>query len=333
MIAVRSNHTATLLANGHVLIAGGSDGSGNALNKAELYDPTTGTFTATAGNMVSARQNHVAALLSDGTVLIAGGYNSANQQLSSAEIFNPATGTFTAANSVASARQFATATALSDGRVLIAGGFSGSSYFSTAQIFASGNFGSAISMGGATSHQTTTLLPSGQILIAGGKGTGVAVLNSAALFTAGAFLAQSFPMTSARSHHTATLLPSGQVLIAGGFDGVNALPSAEVYSGGSSGASFAQPSGSMIAVREWHTATVLANGKVLIAGGTNGTSAIGSGEVFDPVAGTFASAGNLVAARFGAGAALLQDGTSSSPAAATARLPFRAQKFSTLKMA
>jgi len=116
-------------------------------------------------------------------------------------------------------------------------------------------------------------------------------------------------MTTARTRHAATLLTSGQVLLAGGFDGANVLQSAEIYSGGSSGASFAPTSGSMTTARDWYTASILASGKVLLAGGTSGTSAIASGEVFDLSSGTFTSAGSMVVARSGAGSALLQDGT------------------------
>jgi hypothetical protein len=74
MTVARSQHTATLLSNGKVLIAGGGVAS------TELYDPSTGTFTAT-GNMTEVRSQHTANLLPSGMVLIAGGSSDMSAEL------------------------------------------------------------------------------------------------------------------------------------------------------------------------------------------------------------------------------------------------------------
>jgi hypothetical protein len=87
MTTTRVAHTANLLTNGLVLIAGGVNDSGNGVASCELFDPSSGTFTAT-GSLNDARGNHTATTLTNGTVLIAGGA-SADLVLDTAEIYTP----------------------------------------------------------------------------------------------------------------------------------------------------------------------------------------------------------------------------------------------------
>ena len=95
MAHAHSTHTATALADGRVLVAGGWDGLGAAA-WADLYDPATGTFAAT-GPMASARGFFTATRLSDGRVLLAGGtpstWDFAGPMLVSTELFDPRTDT------------------------------------------------------------------------------------------------------------------------------------------------------------------------------------------------------------------------------------------------
>jgi hypothetical protein len=119
MTAAGAWQTATLLSDGRVLLVGGS---GASAASAELYNPKTGTFSATGSMMTTARIFQTAALLSDGRVLIAGGAKDMDTTVASADLYDPKTGMFTATGSMATARGSHTATLLSDGRVLVAGG-------------------------------------------------------------------------------------------------------------------------------------------------------------------------------------------------------------------
>jgi hypothetical protein len=124
MTVARTVHTATLLGNGKVLIAGGGCANG-ILATAELYDPATGTFAVT-GSMTVPRTNHTATLLPNGQVLIAGGENvtvgAPAVPFASAELYDPATGTFTATGTMTVPRVSFTTTLLPNGKVLIEGG-------------------------------------------------------------------------------------------------------------------------------------------------------------------------------------------------------------------
>ena len=252
MVFARTAHTATLLLDGRVLIAGGGVAS------AELYDPTSQTFTAT-GSMTLAQDTRSATLLANsklpnyGKVLMAGG----DEVI--AELYDPTAGTFTATGSTV-----------------------------------------APHLG-----QTATLLQNGQVLVAGGETASAELFNpSTGTFTA------TGSMTVSRSGHAATLLPDGRVLIAGGVQdfGPGAVPiplgpgvaSAELYDPVSG---VFTPTGSMSEGRSGHTATLLADGTVLVTGTDN------TAELFSPATGTFSVVGEPLTPGFGATATLRKDGT------------------------
>jgi hypothetical protein len=234
MTASRGGHTATLLANGKVLIAGGADQdpTGTGLANAELYDPNTGAFTQT-GSMAVGRFLHTATQLQDGRVLIVGGVlTSASDPVATAEVYDPTTGIFTMTGAMATARERHTATLLADGRVLIVGGTTstGTGDFqptATVEVYnpSTGSFSLTGSMTEARTFHTATLLPNGKVLVAGGGDEN----STAEVYdpVAGAFSITG-GMEIGRSGHTATLLPNGSVLVAGGgiFAG---LASAELY--------------------------------------------------------------------------------------------------------
>jgi hypothetical protein len=175
-----------MLNTGKVLVTGGVDNSGNALATAELFNPTTGSFTPT-GTMETVRAGHTATLLGDGKVLVTGGVDSAiafgRGSKATAELFDPATGSFAATSTMETARAGHTATLRKDGTVLVAGGaalvpsFCGNNCstlapvsLSNAELFdpATKTFTETGGLGTARFLHTATLLNDGSVLVTGG---------------------------------------------------------------------------------------------------------------------------------------------------------------------
>jgi WD40 repeat protein len=128
MGTVRIGHTATLLTDGKVLVAGGGS------DTAELFDPSNGTFTA-IGKMSAARAYHTATLLADGKVLVTGGLDPDERTLALAELCDEPGTSFAGTGSLTSGRSSHTATILNDGRVLVTGGVDASGTLGTAELY------------------------------------------------------------------------------------------------------------------------------------------------------------------------------------------------------
>lgn len=218
--ALRTLPSMTLLGNGKVLVAGGSN-----LNSADLYDPETRTWAAT-GSMLEVRRAQGAVLLRDGRVLVASGFN-AGGEVPTAELYDPVSGTWSWAAPPLVPRHYASLTLLPDGRALLAGGFTAGGVTTQAEIYdpvantwtATGalNFPRNGVMGSPLAH--ATVLASGMVLIAGGSNGARDPQPVAELYdplTGIWSLAGS--MGVGRENGTAHLLPSGDVLLTGGFD-------------------------------------------------------------------------------------------------------------------
>lgn len=318
----RAFHTATLLSDGRVLVAGGETNGtfASAIGSAELYDAASRSWSVT-GSMTNGRTYHTATRLPDGKVLVAGGQNSLGD-LASAELYDPATGTWTPTGSLNTPRRFHTATLLPNGKVLVAGGLqfgSGASYnvHSSAELYdpATGMWTITGSLGTARGTHTATLLASGKVLVAGGRPrfsgqNGNPRITTAELYDPGTGIwTPTGSLHTGRSDFTATLMPNGEVLAAAGFNDGGEISSAEIYNPATGSWT---ATGNLSKMRGGHTAILLPGQKVLIAGGLifgYESDSSGSAELYDRSTGTWMKAGGLVTRREGQTSTLLPDGT------------------------
>src|SRR5438105_4882481 len=150
-----------------------------------------------------------------------------------------------------------------------------------------------------------TALTDGRILITGGRDSAGNIVAVSEIFDPATDTSTvSATLTTPRVDHTATLLPDGKVLVAGGSDASGSLSSAEIFDPAKASAGFRVVPATMGAARARHTATVLNDGKVLIAGGDDA----GTAEIFDPATETFSSVLMAMAApRIGHTATLFSD--------------------------
>ena len=309
MAVGRGAHTATLLASGKVLVAGGQDEFANTFSSAEIYDPATGTWTPT-GTMVSAHDQHTATLLPSGQVLIAGGFGLNTQTVAVAELYDPVAGTWTRTQDLAEVRQAHTATLMPSGKVLVAGGFDNANNpLGSAEIFdpPTGRWARTGTMNGPRGLHYATLLASGQVLVVGGDGP-VHFLQTAELYDAGAGTWAPGPALAIGSaaNHTATPLPTGEILVAGGENVAGSLASAALFDAATGSWT---PISDMVAARSEHTATLLASGRILVAGGHDPAGPPRSGaELYDSMSRTWIPTGTMKTARESHTATLLRSG-------------------------
>jgi hypothetical protein len=278
-------------------------------------DVTTDTWTPAATMPTSRIAGASVTTLADGSVLVIGGAGDGAAGTTAVDLYDPLAGRWLAAGTRAAmttARSAHTATLLADGRVLVAGGSSpggslaqGYTNNTSAEIYdpARNAWTSAAPMTVARAHHTATLLANGQVLVTGGEDDHYVPVASAELYdpVADAWTPVQSPMASPRSTQTATLLPGGQVLVAGGFDIVagvlTPLAVAELYDPVLGAFTAAAPTS---LAHAGHTATMLADGRVLVAGGGNGQA-----ELYDPATGQWLATPGMASARTGQAAVLL----------------------------
>jgi len=319
---------AVTLSNGEVLIAGGLDNNNHAIASAELYDPTSGQWLQ-AAKMSAARVQATMTLLHNKEVLVAGG-ETATGLTASAEVYNPSAHRWSLTGSMMTPRANHTATLLSDGRVLVAGGLSSDSGSGivSAEIYdpSSRKWSLTGSMSTARESHSATLLVTGKVLVSGGN---VNILDgptgSAEVYDTrtGKWSTTGRMMTS-RSSHISVTLADGTAIVSGGdygnSVGFNPLAMTDRYNPRTNRWS---PVGDMrvargalpkVAGRAYHTATKLADGRVLVAGGfgyiTDFTQMVilQTAEIFDPSSATWRLTGNMNQPRTQHAAVALADG-------------------------
>jgi WD40 repeat protein len=323
----RFGATATRLQNGQVLITGGVALDTTASAVAELYDPSRGGFLLTGG-LLTGRAYHTATLLPDGKVLIAGGVGSDGRPVRASELYDPANGTFVPTGNLIAPRFDHTATALANGKVLITGGDvttavvtdiqSAELYDPATGIFSptgqvkryydpeSNIFWKQGTMNAIRAQHTATLMRDGRVLIAGGGDASATAQNSAEIYdpTTGKFTTIA-PMNSPRKEQEAILLNNGDVLLIGGVDASGqVLASAELFDPTANRftlttAAFPGTGANMSTGRYENSASLLPDGRVLIAGGSDSHTILNTAELYEPSRGSFICLGGPAASSSG----------------------------------
>lgn len=264
MTSPRTGHASVVLHDGTVLIAGGW---GNGfLAGAELYDPVTGLFTST-GSMTTSRDAFTATRLHDGRVLMVGGFRDSYESFNrSAEIYDPEAGTFTETGGLRRARASHTATLLPDGRVVIAGGLGPAGVLRSVEVYdpESGRFVEGGLLTAGRQKHGAALLDSGKVLVVGGSDVRdfEGRSRNAEIYdpsTGGSQRVERMSTVRFKLPSPVNLPGSRRVLVAGGAD------TTELYRERSR--SFAVVDGELAGAQSFPTATLLADGSVLIAGG------------------------------------------------------------------
>jgi N-acetylneuraminic acid mutarotase len=288
MASARALHSAVRLNDGRVLIIGGVDQNGDPTSSCEIYNPATNSFSST-GNMGTSRALFGACKLADGRVMVAGGTDTLQPDvvsaiqgvLDSAEIYNPATGSWSGTSDIANYRLAPALTLLPNGQAMVSGGVQVSFFF-------------GIPVSASSTNNVQRWNPS--------NGN----------WSNGPDMAQG----RAGHQYNQVRLNDGRILMTGGVNvpsllgATNAAPisGAELYNPTSN----SWQTVNMPSARTLHTATVLADGRVAVCGGGQGTltapTSVSSVVLFNPGSNSWSTAPNLVTPRASHTAQLMPDG-------------------------
>lgn len=340
LIQARAGHTATILPDGRVLVAGGerSQSNANTLSSAEIYDPRTNSWSSGPA-MNLGRMGHTATPLLTGQVLIVGGDTvqpgMPTVATNSVELFDPATNSWRAGAAASLAREHHTATILPDGRVLIVGGETTDPSSGQQRILASAelydprtnSWSQIADLGRPRVGHTATVLPDGRVVVSGGETVAADrqrdVTPAVEIFdpTSNSWT-ETGSLATGRAGHTANLLPDGRILIAGGQTAATRGGRLQFVAAGAAILSSAsteifdpqagswQPAASLGTPRTDHSATLLPSGQLLVVGGygPNGVTPLGTAERYDPATNVW-SLMNMPTPRAEHTATLLPDGS------------------------
>jgi hypothetical protein len=269
--------------------------------------------------MHAARSAHAAVALPDGRVLASGGASDGGG-LTSAELFDPATSAWTATPPMSSGHARHTATLLTDGRVLVVGGLGAISAVAV-DVFTpkTGLWTQGPPLSTPRAEHSATLLAGGLVLVAGGSDGKVALWSSLLFHPQEKQWLEGPSLNVPRRSHTDTLLPGGSVLLVGGASPLDAPDISPPEKGIAERFDPAQNSWTLtapgLAFRSRHTATLLADGRVLVAGGIDAAAVnvgsiipLASADLYDPIADTWVAAAPMNAPHSAHTATLLPSG-------------------------
>lgn len=313
MSTPRHKHTATLLDHGELLVTGGgySSGGWTVTSACDLYDPAAGDWSP-ADSMHEKREWHTATMLWDGTVLVTGGFGGFEYPVS-CEIYDPESDTWEFTDPLSVRREGHTATMLLDGRLLVAGG---GPYISSCEIYdpSSSTWTSTGSLQTPRYGHTATLLGDGRVLLTGGFCPGVSITASCEIYNPGTgSWSETDSMNTNREGHTAIMLPDGRVLVIGGYgyagEDLATFATCEVFDQLTETWSYID---SMSGDRQGHTATLLPDNTLLVAGGSHYDGSfwdvLSSCEIYDLTAETWREIESMNSERTYLTATLLPNG-------------------------
>jgi hypothetical protein len=310
MSVERTEHTATLLKNGKVLITGGAT-FGTVTDSSEIYDPISNSWSP-AASMSLPRSRHTATRLNNGKVLVAGGLTGAGFP-TTAELYDPLTNTWAPAGNTSTGRIYASATLLTSGKVLVTGGYSETALLKSAELYDpnTNSWSPAAPRNALYGIAPATLLGNGKILVEGGVDGNGAITTTSELYDP-AIDSWSIvaSMQDPLKTNAAILLSNGQVLALGDMPNPGQQAPHELYDPLTNQW---LPVPTATFTRQWPSLTPLGNGMILVAGGYNWNSPFQaptqrSAELYNPATNSWTPAPDMNEQRGGHTATLLGNG-------------------------